>query len=110
MKLVKAEKAFLRQRRLEAGHKLSDEDLDPEYAASRLPNREIGSKIKSQLFALSKDPELCCIGLFRYLDLSNVTTFSIETAVAALAVSPDLPLQTKLPVRNFYLVNPLFDS
>ena len=96
--MAKAEREFLRHRRLEAGHTLSDEELDPMYAASKLPNREVGSRLKSQLFALSKEPELCCIGLFRYLDLSNVTEFSIEKAIAALAISPDHPLDTKLPV------------
>ena len=99
--MAKAEKEFLRQRRLEAGHTLSDEDLDPKYAASKLPNREVGARLKSQLFALSKEPELCCIGLFRYLDLSSVTVFSIDKAVAAIATSSDLPLQTKLPVSYF---------
>ena len=99
--MAKAEKEFLRQRRLEAGHSLSDEDLDPMYAASKVPNREVGTRIKSQLFALSKEPELCCIGLFRYLDLSKTTEFTIETAIAALAVSTDRPLQTKLPVSVF---------
>ena len=96
--MAKAEKAFLRQRRLEAGHSVSDEELDPAFAASKLPSREVGTRIRSQLFALSKEPELCCIGLFRYLDLSTTTKFSIETAVAALAISPEFPLQTKLPV------------
>ena len=98
--MAKTEKEFLRQRRLEAGHKLSDEDLDPKFAASKLPNREVGARFKSQLFALSKEPELCCVGLFRYLDLSTATAFSIETAIVALASSPDLPLETKLPVSN----------
>ena len=96
--MAKAEKEFLRQRRLEAGHSLSDEDLDPKYAASKVPNREVGTRIRSQLFALSKEPELCCIGLFRYLDLSFATEFSVEKAIGALAISADKPLQTKLPV------------
>lgn len=98
--MAKAEKEFLRQCRLEAGHSLSDEDLDPNFAASKVPNREVGTRLKSQLFALSKEPELCCIGLFRYLDLSSVTDFSIDQAMAALATSPARPLQTKMPVSE----------
>ena len=97
-KLAKAERNYLRQKRLESGRKLSEEDLDPEFASSRLPSREVGTNLRSQLFALSKEPELCCVGLFKYLDLSNLCDFKIETAVAALATSPDYPLQNKLPV------------
>ena len=96
--MAKAEKNFLRQKRLESGRRLSEEDLDPKFASSRLPNREVGTNLRSQLFALSKEPELCCVGLFKYLDLSNLCKFNIETAVAALATSPDRPLQNKLPV------------
>ena len=70
------------------------------FAASKLPNREVGARLKSQLFALSKEPELCCVGLFRYLDLSTAVDFTIEKSVAALAISPDLPLQTKMPVSK----------
>ena len=96
--MAKAEKDFLRQKRLESGRKLSEEDLDPEFAAGRIPNREAGTNLRSQLFALSKEPELSCVGLFRYLDLSTACNFKIEVAVASLATSPDRPLQTKMPV------------
>ena len=56
--MAKAEKNFLRQKRLESGRRLSEEDLDPKFASSRLPNREVGTNLRSQLFAyLTRETE-----------------------------------------------------
>lgn len=99
-KVAKAEREFLRARRLESGKGLSDEELDSEFATSRGPNREIGVNLRSQLFPLPKDVDLCCAGLFRYLKLDQTTQFTLAKALAVMDRGEDQPLETRLPVSE----------
>ena len=99
MKLAKAEREFASKCRIENGRELSDTDLDPEYGNSRGPNHEHGMNIRCQLFALSKDPVACCIGLLRHLGLKADSSFGIARALAKLSDSTDRPFATHLPVR-----------
>ena len=94
--MAKAEKDFLQKCRLEAGSDLTDAELDPEYSASRGPNRETGMNIRCQLFALSKDAETCCVGLFRYLSLGKPTEFTIAKSLTEMEKMK--AFDTRLPV------------
>ena len=76
---------------------MTDLELDPEFGSSRGPNREPGMNLRCQLFALSREPEKCCIGLLRFLKIPNALTFDISTALANLS-STDRPFETHLPV------------
>ena len=102
-KLAKAEKEFIRKHEFETGGSLSDLDLDPEYGSSRGPNHEPGMNIRSQLFALSRDPAKCCIGLLKHLSIDDPLTFSIATALANLHNKTDRPFETHMPVSLYCL-------
>ena len=89
----------MRQCRLENNSGLTDTDLDPEFGESRGPNRETGMNLRCQIFALSKDTDVCCVGLFRYLGLDKPSDFSISKALAKM--NGDLKaFDTRLPVSN----------
>ena len=81
---------------------MTDLDLDPEFGSSRGPNREQGMNIRSQLFALSRDPEKCCIGLLKHLSIDDPLKFGIAMALANLHNKTDRPFETHMPVRFYF--------
>ena len=99
-----AERAFSLRTRLVSGTDLTEKDLDPSFARgnSLIPSRDTGMNLRCQLFAVSKDETKCAAGLIKYLNLSSLGQFSIETACTHLLNHESKPLEFHFPVNNFY--------
>ena len=79
---------------------MTEKDLDPEFARGNtlIPERDSGMNLRSQLYAISKDESESVVGLLRYLGMSSIAEFRIETAYSFLVNHSSRPLESHFPV------------
>ena len=79
---------------------LTEADLDPEFAAGMGTNRESGMNLRTQLYPLSKDENACAVGLLKYLEIPDISEFSLSNVYSKLESHPKRPLEITIPVSD----------
>ena len=86
--------------RLVVDTSLTEADLDPEFAAGMGTNRESGMNLRTQLYPLTKDEHACATGLLKYLEIPDISDFSLSNVYAKLENHPKRPLEITIPVSK----------
>ena len=80
------------------GEDVQESDIDPDFESGTGVNRETGMNLRSQLFALPKSEPACANELLKYINLPDISDFSLSKVYALLEADPRKPLEIKIPV------------